>query len=463
MEAAGVNQPQTDLAGRVIDLITKAAPNGEAEVFVDTTARALTRFANSMIHQNVADLTASVQVKLHADGRTVTLESTLTGADALSALVDRTVAAVRVAPRDPGWPGLAPAEALYGAGTVDGAIVHATADDRATRVRAFVDAAGGLTTAGYCQTRHVAAAFANSAGQTVAGESTEISMDGIARTPTSDGSAKLAGAYLSAVDGAALGARAAAKARAAADPVELAPGHYEVVLEPTAVGDVLQSLAVFGFNGKAVVEKQSFLEPGADQFDPAITLVDDAVSVGMVGLPFDLEGTPKRVVELVRAGKTITAVQSRRTAKQAGTTSTGHCIGGYGGVPLNLSLRPSAGTGASTEVDGPAADSSVAALIANVARGVLVTDHWYTRVLDPRTLVMTGLTRNGVWLIEDGAVTRPLRNFRFTQSYPQALAPGAVLGIGAHPVALPNTWIPTSFRAPALHLASWHFTGGASG
>ena len=69
-------------------------------------------------------------------------------------------------------------------------------------------------------------------------------------------------------------------------------------------------------------------------------------------------------------------------------------------------------------------------MVAEVDRGVLVTDHWYTRVLDPRTLVMTGLTRNGVWLIESGQIVRPVRNMRFTQSYPEALGPGAVLGIG---------------------------------
>jgi predicted Zn-dependent protease len=76
---------------------------------------------------------------------------------------------------------------------------------------------------------------------------------------------------------------------------------------------------------------------------------------------------------------------------------------------------------------------------------------------------MTGLTRNGVWLVEDGEIIRPVRNFRFTQSYPQALAPGAVLGVGSHPVRLPSSWGFTSFVAPALHLASWNFTGGASG
>jgi predicted Zn-dependent protease len=129
---------------------------------------------------------------------------------------------------------------------------------------------------------------------------------------------------------------------------------------------------------------------------------------------------------------------------------------------MNLSLLPADGE-PPTEVAGPAADSTVLALVGQVERGLLVTDHWYTRVLDPRTLVMTGLTRNGVWLIENGEITRPVRNLRFTQSYPQALAPGAVLSVGAHAEPGVAGWEAACYAAPALRLAGWNFTGGASG
>jgi hypothetical protein len=128
-------------------------------------------------------------------------------------------------------------------------------------------------------------------------------------------------------------------------------------------------------------------------------------------------------------------------------------------------VQPAGGVPAS-EAAGPVADSSVAALVAGVTRGVLVSDFWYTRMLDPRTLALTGLTRNGVWLIEDGEVTTPLRNFRFTQSYAQALMPGTVIAVGATAPPVPgDTYSATAPRwtCPALHLATWNFTGGASG
>lgn len=460
-----MTSPQLDLAGRVVELARKAAPGAEVEATVEHDQRALTRFANSAIHQNVAESTTAVRLTMHVDGRTVSATSTVTDPGSLDELVSRTVAAARVAPLDPGWPGVCPPTPLSDAAPDDGSVAAATPDQRAATIKAFVDAAGGLTTAGYCQTWMLHTGFANSAGHAVAGSRGEVSMDGIARTASSDGLARLSSASMSAIDGAVLGARAAAKARAAVDPVELPAGRYEVVLEPTAVADVLHAMAIFGFDGKAYNEGRSAMEPGKDQFDPSVTIVDDAVSAGMIGLPFDSDGTPKRRITLVDAGRTVTCVYDRRNGLKAGVESTGHALrGGMGGAyAINTGIEPSGGGAAPTEVEGPAADSTVAALVANVGRGVLVTDHWYTRVLDPKTLVMTGLTRNGVWLIENGEVTRPLRNFRFTQSYPQALGPGSVLGIGSTAYAIPNAHIASSGRAPALHLASWNFTGGASG
>jgi predicted Zn-dependent protease len=216
-----------------------------------------------------------------------------------------------------------------------------------------------------------------------------------------------------------------------------------------------------------VQERHSFVELGTAQFDPAITLVDDVQGAGAAGLPFDVEGTPRRRTVLVDAGTPVALAYDRRTAAKAGTTSTGGAVPGgasWGAVPASLVLDAAASTTQKAEeVDGPALDSAVAALVAQVERGLLVTASHYTRVLDPRTLVVTGLTRNGVWLIENGVATTPVQNFRFTQSYPHALAPGAVLGVGSHVVRLPGDWTDLACAAPALRLASWNYTGNASG
>ncbi|MGI5247300.1 TldD/PmbA family protein [Dactylosporangium sp. CA-139066] len=457
-----VAMKETDLAQRVLELVGAGI---EAEVTVERHALALTRFANSYIHQNVADETTAVRLRLHADGRTAA--TTTTVLDGLDEFVRRTVDAMRLAPADPTWPGLAPAAPLTAAGNVDEETAAASPDERAARVRAFVEQAEGLDTAGYCRTSSARVVYVNSAGQHLAAARTSAAMDGIARTATSDGLGRLAAVRLADIDGAVLGARAAAKALAGADPVELPPGRYEVVLEPAAVADVLQMLAMYGFNAKMVLDRQSFLELGEAQFDPSVTMVEDSSLPDATAIPFDAEGTPRRRVVLVDRGVSSAVVHDRRTAARAGNgaESTGHALAGgasFGAIPTSLRLLPTGGA-TPTEVEGPASDSSVAALVAGVERGLLVTDNHYTRVLDPRTLVVTGLTRNGVWLIEDGVITTPVRNFRFTQSYAQALGPGAVLGIGSRAVEQPGPWAEAGFVAPAVRLASWNYTGGASG
>ncbi len=209
---------------------------------------------------------------------------------------------MRVAPLDPTWPGLAMPAAAGETDGVDLATAGATPDDRAEVVRGFVEGVDGLEAAGYCRTNHWTGSFASSAGQVVSGEATECGVSGIARADGADGVARHAPLSIAELDGAALGARAAAKARAWADPVELPAGRYEVVLEPAAVADLLGNLASAGFNGKAVNERTSFVHVGEDQFDPSLSLVDDPLEVG---LAYDAEGTPRQRLALVESGRTV--------------------------------------------------------------------------------------------------------------------------------------------------------------
>jgi predicted Zn-dependent protease len=449
----------THLAEAVLELVRASAPGAEAEVRVGVTDLALTRFANSYIHQNVADSGTRVSLRIHLDGRTATGSTNGTDPDSLNRLVAATVAAAALLPVDTGWPGLTPPSQVLTPGHWDKATADASPDVRAEIVREFVDAARGLEAAGFCRTGAETLTYVNTAGQRAFGQFTSAAADGIARTPAgadgtrSDGVARHASTSVADLDGTALGTLAAAKARAAANPVEVPPGRYEVVLEPSAVADVLVQLGLYGFNGRAVNEGRSFLAPGTPQFDPAVTLLDDATDPAAIGVGFDAEGTPKRPTPLVTGGTSGGPVHDRRTAKEAGTESTGHAIAGgerFGAVPENLFLRPG---------DGGTTDD----LVAGMERGLLVTDFWYTRVLDPKTLVLTGLTRNGVWLVEDGKVRAAVKNLRFTQSYPETLAPGAVLGVGSAPVSVPVSWDLGALSTPPLRLASWNMTGGASG
>ncbi|MBA2264356.1 MAG: TldD/PmbA family protein, partial [Chloroflexi bacterium] len=285
-------------------VLATVGTDAEAEVTITAGTEALTRFATSFIHQNVADAVQRVHLRLALDGRVAEATANQTDDDALSQLVRSTLDAARVQPVDPGWPGLAPVAEASAIDHWDDATASAEPDARALRVGAFVDAADGLETAGFCSTEGVNVAFANSAGQRLTGRTTVALIDGIARTPMSDGSARAASLRLSDVDGSAVGEDATRRARESADATDLEPGRYEVVLSPSCVVDILGFLAIYGFNGRAVEEGRSFARVGEEQFDTSLTLADDVTHPAAVGVGFDAEGTPKRRVELVRQGVT---------------------------------------------------------------------------------------------------------------------------------------------------------------
>jgi predicted Zn-dependent protease len=254
---------------------------------------------------------------------------------------------------------------------------------------------------------------------------------------------------VSGIDGAACGARAAAKARAGADPVELPPGRYGVVLEPRAVASVLVFPAYLGFNGKAHADGTSFVHLGDAQWDAAVDVWDDATDPRALGDPYDAEGTPKRRVDLVRAGVSVGLTHDRRSARLAGVEPTGHSVGSeaFGGYPTDLFLG--------------AGDRTPDELVGEVERGLLVTDLWYNRILDPKTQVVTGLTRNGLFLIEDGRLTAPVQNLRYTQSVVGAFGPGRVLGLGDDGQLVGGEG--NVMNVPSVRLAEWSFTGNARG
>lgn len=439
-----------EIAERVL---SRVGDRAEAEVTVTTGAEALTRFATGFIHQNVADAVRAVHLRLAVNGRVAEASGNQSDDASLDRLVQSTLDAAALQPVDPGWPGLAPLAEAPAVDHWDDATAAADPASRAERVGAFVRAAGGLETAGFCSTEGLHVAFANSADQRLTGRTSSAQLDGIARTGSSDGSDRAASVRLAGLDGAAAGREASRRARESADATDLEPGSYEVVLSPSCVVDVLGFLAIYGFNARAVEEGRSFTRIGEAQFDEAVSLADDVAHPRAAGIGFDAEGTPKRRHQLVDRGVTTAVVHDRRTAMALGSESTGHAVPGggrVGAVPANLVLD--------------AGSASPDELVGNIGRGLLVTDFWYTRVLDPRTIVVTGLTRNGVWLVEDGRIVRPVTNLRFTQSFVDALGPGAVRGVGSDQTLIGGaTFGFGAYVVPSLHLAAWTFTGGAKG
>jgi len=436
-----------ELAGAVLGHV---ADRAEAEVCVTGGLSSLTRFANSFIHQNVADEGFEVSIRVAIDQKVNSASTTsLTN---LREFVDNTVAVAELQRPDEAWPGVTAPVDVVDAGHHDQATARADPHERAERVRSFVDAAPGLRAAGFCETVGHEVAFANTAGHRAYGHYTRATMDGIHQTDVAAGSGHATSVRLADLDGGSIGRVAADRARRGADAFDLEPGEYPVVLGPESVATIAMFLAYYGFNGKAHCEGRSFAEVGSQQFDPSLSMYDDASDPAALGVGFDREGTPKRRLDLIRDGVTAGIAHDRRTAHRVGVASTGHAGPGsevIGPIPTNGFVEP-----------GP---SSVADLIAAIDRGVYVATFNYCRVLDPKTLAVTGLTRNGTLLIENGRITRAVTNMRFTQSFVDALGPGRVLDIGDDARFANSEFGPGMMHVPSLRLAGWNFTGGAAG
>ncbi|MBA3264545.1 MAG: hypothetical protein H0T69_19175 [Thermoleophilaceae bacterium] len=235
------------------------------------------------------------------------------------------------------------------------------------------------------------------------------------------GYASSVGVAASAIDAEPLASRAAAKALAAGPAAELPPGEYPVVMEARAVGSLLELLGATALNGLAYAEGRGALvgRLGEPVATPGINLADSPSSPASLPRGFDAEGTPKLPMPLIQDGVARAVVHDLRSGALAGAGSTGHALvpGGApdGPQPYNLVLA-----------GGGAAD--VDELCAPVQRGVYVTRFWYENVVRPKETLITAVTRDGTFLIEDGRVTRPLRDLRLTDSVLRILSRVQELG-----------------------------------
>ena len=441
---------ETSLLGLAEQALRHAEAEGstQAEVLVMATESRLTRFANSEIHQNVAETNASVGLRF-IDGRRVGCASTNRIDDAaLRRLAENAGRIARLQPELPEAVSLPePAQQHYVAGTASSATGGATPEYRAEAARAVIAAAdaAGVLAYGSFTTDLDRLAVANSHGLRAEEERTIAHLITVAMGADGEaGYAESAAVDCTHIDPAALGREAADKARAARNPVALSPGDYPVVLESYAVVDLLDMLGYLGFSALAVQEQRSFYEPGRVVGSELVTIVDDASDPAGAPASFDYEGVPKERVVLLERGVCREVVYDAQTAARAGRASTGHGLPApnpYGPFPLNMVMQ--------------AGNASRDELIGGLERGLLVTRFHYTNPVHPKLAVVTGMTRDGTFLVEGGRIVGPVRNLRYTQSYLDALA--HVEAVGSERRLL-RGFLGASL-APALRIGSFTFTG----
>ena len=426
----------------------EAAGASEAEVLVMAEDAALTRFANSQIHQNVAETNAVVNLRFVVGKRIGVASSGRTDDEGLRTLAERAAAIAGVVEELPDWgglPGPTPVEPIaagYAPATAD-----ASPELRADGVRQVIAAAdaAGVTAYGSFSTGTETTAVVNTKGVRVGETRTAAQLLTVSMGPGGgSGYAEQAAVDATTIDAAAIGRQAADTARASVDAIAIDAGEYPVVLNEHAVVDLLDMLGYLGFSALAVQEERSFVEVGKRVGSELVTIVDDARDPAGLPMAFDYEGVAKQRVSLLEAGVCGGVVYDAQTAARDGVSSTGHGLPApntYGPFPLNQVM--SAGATPRDE------------LLAGIERGLLVTRFHYTNPVHPKLVIVTGMTRDGTFLVEDGKVVGPVRNLRFTQSYLDAIA--AVSAVSAERMTVKGFL--GGVVVPALRIDGWTFTG----
>jgi PmbA protein len=443
--AKGDRFTQADLE-RIAERVLKLSDADETEVEIDAATDALTRFANNTIHQNVAEQTLHISVRTVVDGRTARATTNKTDEESLCRVV---AAAASLAKNQPKNPDLLP---MLGRQKYQKVVRHfaataaATPQDRAravTRVCKMAEKAK-QTAAGIFSSGSMQSVMANSEGLCARHEQTRAEFSITILEENSSGWAKSNSPDIRTIHPDELAESASRKSADSRQPREIPPGHYTAILSPSAVLDMAGFL-FYDFAGTSVLDKRSCLlgRMGKKVFGDNITIWDDAYHPLQSGAPFDGEGLPRRKVLLVDRGVPKNLVYSRATAKKMKVKPTGHGFSlpnEYGEAPMNLVFA--------------GGDKSVDDMIRSTERGVLVTRLWYIREVDSYEKILTGMTRDGTFLVENGKVAGGIRNFRFNQSIIETLAKVEMLGSAVRAAG------EESFEmvVPAMKVRDFHFS-----
>jgi PmbA protein len=416
---ASARYSRSDLE-HIAERILKLSEADETEVEIDATVDALTRFANNTIHQNVSEHTLGISVRAVVDGHTARATTNKTDEESLRRVVAAAMGLARNQPENPDLLPMLSSQKYQKVSHYFASTVSATPQDRARAVTRVCKMAeeGKQTAAGIFTTGYVRTLLANSKGLSARHDHTRAEFSVTILEENSSGWAKSNSPDILNIDPDALFESASEKAAGSRKPRELEPGQYTAILEPAAALDFLGSI-FYDFAGTAILDKRSCLNErmGKKIFGENITLWDDVYHPLQVGAPWDGEGLPRQKVLLVDRGVPRNLVYARATAKKMKAKPTGHGFtlpNEYGEAPMNLVFS--------------GGDKSVDDMIRSTERGILVTRFWYIREVDPYEKVLTGMTRDGTFLVENGRVAGGIRNFRFNQGIIEALAKVEMLG-----------------------------------
>ncbi len=429
--------------------VLAASSADQTEVLVSSGDEYLTRFARNGIHQNVSERNVAVRVRAVLGSRQGVASGNDLGDAALRQVVESAETVARFQQENPDFhalPDPQPVEAVNG---FFEATAACTPEQRARGVGTIcaLAAESGFEAAGAFSTTVDELLVVNSRGVSAYHCGTAAQLVTVVMGENSSGYAEVAAMDVSDLDVEAAGRAAVDKALRSRNPQPLEPGAYTVILEEDAVADMLFTLGYLGLGALAVQEGRSFMRFDEPVTGGNITVWDDGCDPRGLVQPFDYEGVPKQRVTLIENGVGRAVVYDSFTAgREKGRASTGHGLpapNSFGPLAANLFMAP----GESTKEE----------MLASVQHGIWVSRFHYTNPVHPVKTVLTGMTRDGTFLIENGELVHPLKNLRFTQSILKALAQATM--IGRELKLFKVGWGGAAVCAPAARIEGFRFTG----
>jgi predicted Zn-dependent protease len=425
-----------------------ASTADQTEVRVAAGEDGLTRFANNAVHQNVYESGVSVSLRAVMGKRIGVASSNDPSADGIRRLAEKACELARLAAPNEEFVSLpSPTEQTPGCEVCPAQTTVAFGpENRAGAVQVMLSIAeeSGLVAAGQFATGHAATAVANSLGIEAFWHTSSARGRVVMQGSDSSGFSEAVADEVYSICPETLARRAAGKALKSAGPREVEPGKYTVILEPLASTDMIGMLAVYDMHALAHQEGRSFTtgKIGEKVCGDNISIWDDGCDPRGLRHPFDHEGVPRQRVNIIENGVLRGVPYDSFTAgREPGAANTGHALPApstWGPVPMNLFIN--------------AGDSSVEDMIAATERGILVTRFHYTNMIHPVRTVLTGMTRDGTFLVEDGEVVGGVKNLRFTQSILEALSNVDMIGNAGEL----QDWV----WAPALRIQGFSFSSG---
>ncbi|MCC6175364.1 MAG: TldD/PmbA family protein [Chloroflexi bacterium] len=438
-------------AGRfdaLADVVLTASAADRTEVVALGTDLSLTRFADSAIHQNVAERNVEIRVRALVGRRAGVATTNDLSEAALRRVTERAGEAARRQPEDPDLPDLPPSSHAPSVDAFRTSTAQCSAERRARLARVICRLANeaGLGASGACTTEARVVAVANSRGLRRFARSTRAGLLTVVLDDAASGYAEQNSQDVDDLDPEAVGHEAIDKALRSRNPIRVEPGEYTVVLEEYAVAEVLAYLGYMGFGALSLQEGTSFMRGrlGEQIVDGRISIWDDPSDPRGFPDAFDYEGVPGQRVALIQSGVAEGVVYDSRTAAREGRVSTGHALPApaiFGPFPSHLVMAPG--------------DTPRETLARTIERGLWVTRFHYVNVVKPDRAILTGLTRDGTFLIENGEVGRAVKNLRFTESI---LGAWNRLGALGSTVRLVDAW-GGGILAPAMRIDGYSFTG----